>query len=230
MYQRSATIRKYDDESQSIEEINRAMDYILDFYQAVGGLVSEIDRKHSAFTKSSIEKIKYLMTSDHTIKGKLAEVLKLYSSKTDDERDELATVMEKHIQAGRQDFFDARSLYHKNVRSRRIARDSLVIMRNNDVEGLAEDYLMRQISAGYPIKRIRAFIDSLFADGGSEIEAENIPITCDSDFISLLLAAIRQGEEGLPYVVDMRSGRVERDGYYIPDMTIRKREVKNHVE
>jgi len=230
MRERAVSIKKYDDESQADEEIIKTIDYILDSYNAVGGLVSEIDRKHSTYTKSSIEKIQYLMTADQTIKGKIAEILKLYASIPENEKDSLAGIMEDNICVGRQEFFDSRSLYHKNVRSRRIDREPLAVSPNNELSGLAEEYLLRQINNGYPAARVRDFVNGLFIGGNSEIESKNIPITCDSDFILLILAVIRQNEKGMPYSVDIKNGRALRNGYYIPNMVIHKKEVKSSVE
>jgi hypothetical protein len=95
MRERAISIKKYEDEDQANEEIIKAIDYILDFYQSVGSLVNEIDRKHSTYTKSSIEKIQYLMTADQTIRGKLIEILKFYADTTGNERESIANVMEK---------------------------------------------------------------------------------------------------------------------------------------
>jgi hypothetical protein len=170
------------------------------------------------------------MTADQTIKGKLAGILKLYASVSKNERDSLAEIMESNVRLGKQEFFDSRSLYHKNIRSRRIDKEPLTVLPNGELSELAEKYILRQISNGYPAIRVRAFVDSLFADGNNEIKSENIPIACDSDFILLILAVIRQNEQGMPYSIDIKTGRVERNGYFIPNMVVRKQEAKSHVE
>jgi hypothetical protein len=229
MRERAMGIKKYEDEAQADEEIIRAIDFVMDSYQAVGGLVSEIDRKHTTFTKSSIEKIKYLMTADQTIKGKLTEILKIYARLPESGRDDLAGILEGHIRAGRQEFFDERSLYHKNIRSRRVEREPLAIEQKDDFTGLAEGYLLEQISNGYPTSRVRAFAEGLLADGKDVISSADISINDDSDFILLILVVIRQNERGMPYSVDMRDGRIERNGYFIPDMVIQKKKKKRHV-
>ena len=221
--ERAMVIQKSQDAEQSSQEVLQAMDYVLDFYKAVGGLVSEIDRKHSNYTKSSIEKIQYLMTADQTIKGKLAEILKIYAGKPEDERDGLAEIMETHTMVGRQEFFDARSLYHKNSRSRRVDREPLTIEQDTALWETAGEDLLKQLNIGYPVTRIRAFVEALFADGKKEIFAKDIPINSDTDFILLILAVIRQKERGMPYTVEMKSGRVERNGYVIPDLVIRRK-------
>ena len=171
------------------------------------------------------------MTADQTIKGKLVVILKLYANSSEDDRELLTDIMGRSTRVGRQAFFDSRSLYHKNVRSRRVDKEPLAVLPNGELGGLAEAYLLRQISNGYPAARIRVFVDGLFADGNDEIRSDNIPITCDTDFILLILAVIRQKESGMAYSVDMLNGSVERDGYAIPNMIIRKQKgVKAHVE
>ncbi|MDR1538050.1 MAG: DUF5716 family protein [Clostridiales bacterium] len=73
MYDRAMTVKKYEHPEKAQEDIFAAINYVLDAYQSVGGIITEIDLKHSACTKNSIEKIRYLMTADQTIKGKLAQ-------------------------------------------------------------------------------------------------------------------------------------------------------------
>jgi len=223
MRERAINIRNYGEE-EAEEEIQSDIDFIMDFYQAVGGLVSEIDRKHSNFTRSSIEKIQYLMTADHTIKGKLAEMLSLYSSGSEDEKSAIAGIMERHITADRQEFFDAKSLYHRNARNRRIDRDALVISPNDDLSLVAKDFLLERIASAYTIARIKEYLDSLFAEGADAVYPDSIGIADESEFIMLILALIRQGEDGLPYQIEIQQGQTYRDGYLIPNMIIRERQ------
>ena len=78
---------------------------------------------------------------------------------------------------------------------------------------------------------IRAFINNLFSNNVQEIKSENISITSDSDFILLILAVIRQNEGGMAYSIDLNThNQVERNGYIIPDMTVRRKESKKSVE
>lgn len=219
MRDRAVSIRGYDD-GQADAEILGDIDFIMDFYQAVGSLVSEIDRKHSNFTRSSIEKIQYIMTADHTIKGKLAEILTLYAGSSENDKNDLAKIMESHIQADRQDFFDAKSLYHRTVRSRRIKRDPLQVGADNDLSAIAKEYLFDRILSGYTISRINDYIESQFSDGTDAIVSDSITISSESDFIMLILALIRQGEAGLPFRIEVEAGQVERNGYYIPNLII----------
>ena len=89
---------------------------------------------------------------------------------------------------------------------------------------------MEQIKNGYPISRVCAYVEKLFAQGNSEITSENVAIDEDSDFILLLLAVLRAGDPEATYTVELADGTTERNGYRIPRMIIRKKEGLSHVE
>lgn len=224
LHERAKYVKKYEDISQAAENVNSSIDFIIDFYQTVGGLVSEIDRKHSIYTKSSIEKIQYLMTADQTIKGKLAELLKTFASASEEKREAICEIMEKNIHASRQEHFDSLSLYHKNVRSRRVYREPLTVEQTENPPKFSEEYLLSQLNSRYTPDKIRMFIRDLLSDK-NEMASNDIPITSDADFILLILAVIRQNDKEMPYSIEISStDRVERSGYFIPDMVIRKKE------
>jgi hypothetical protein len=90
--------------------------------------------------------------------------------------------------------------------------------------------MLEQIKNGYPVARVRAYVDSLFANGVESIKSEDILVNSDTDFILLVLAIVRANDKGMTYLVQMGKGRIERNGYRIPNMIIRKEEGKSHVE
>jgi hypothetical protein len=230
MCDRAMTIKKYEHPEEAREDIVAAINYVLDAYQSVGGIITEIDRKHSTYTKSSIEKIRYLMTADQTIKGKLAQLLKAYATSDIAQQETIGAMMERNINVNRQEFFDGKSLYHKSVRSRRMDAAPLAVDPPENVSSDLMGGMMEQIKNGYPISRVCAYIDKLFEHGNHEIASENLSIEEDSDFILLLLAVLRAGDPEVTYTVELADGTVERNGYRIPNMIIRKKEDLHHVE
>ena len=230
MRERAMGIKSYDDEARADEEILKSVDFVMHFYQSVGGLVSEIDRKHSNYTKSSVEKIQYLMTADQSTKGNLTEILKAYANADDLGRERVGQILEKFVRTNRQAFFDAQSLYHRSVRSRRGDRQPIPIAMGGGISEAAEKRLREQIVKGYPLARIRAYVETLLAHGVDEIASADIPIVDDTDFVLLILAVIRQNEQGMPHTVHIREGQVECSGYTIPNLVIRRKAVGSRVE
>ena len=224
LYKRAMTVKKYEEMSLAEDDVIKSIDFIIDFYQTVGNLVSEIDRKHSTYTKSSIEKVQYLMTADQSIKGKLADILKAYASATEEKREVICSKMEENIRANRQEYFDAHSLYHKKARNQRTNVEPLAVELNKNLSEFSNKHLLAQINSMYTPNKIRSFVKTLLSDR-DELTSSDIPITCDSDFILLILAVIRQNDKGMPYSIETNSAdKVERNGYFIPDMVIRRKE------
>ena len=230
MRERAMTVRKYEHDDEAGREVLSAIDYVLDIYQSVGNIINEIDRKHSIYTKSSIEKIQYLMTADQSIKGKLVELLKAYGNSSGAEHAEIGNMFERNIRVNRQEFVDGKSLYHKNIRSRRIDSDPLEITEDDAFSGTAIAGMLEQIKNGYPIARIRAYVNSLFTEGQTSVSSASIPIENDTDFILLILAIVRANERGMNYRVQMNDGQFDTNGYKIPNMTISRKEAKRRVE
>lgn len=94
MCDRAMAIKKYEHPDEAQGDIVMTMNYVMDTYQSVGGIITEIDRKHSTYTKSSIEKIRYLMTVDQTIEGKLAQLLKTYAAGDAIQQESIGVMME----------------------------------------------------------------------------------------------------------------------------------------
>lgn len=230
MLERAMTIKKYGNEQEAEQEIVSSIDYVLAAYQSVGEIINEIDRKHSTYTKSSIEKIQYLMTADQSIKGKLVELLRAYAEEEGEGRENIGVMMECNISVNRQEFFDGKSLYHKSVRSRRIDTQPLSIQKDDSFSDVAMAGMLEQIKNSFSLPRVRAYVDNLFADGENKISSEKIPVNSDTEFIMLILAILRANDKGMNYTVQMGGGTILQNGYRIPNMILRKKEGKTHVE
>jgi uncharacterized protein Yka (UPF0111/DUF47 family) len=230
MRKRAIAIKKYNSPEEADSEIFSAIDSILDTYRNLGSIINEIDRKKSVYTKSTSEKIHYLTSADQTIKSKLAELLKALANADNNDKDNIADMLNRNIKANRQEVFDAAALYHKNIRSKRVDREPIEIAKDDSLDSAAEKYLLAQIRNGFPLKRIRAFVDGLFTEGVISVSVSEIHIKSDDDFILLMLAVIRQHDVGMSYHIDVGEKRVDRDGYLVPEMTITRKKAANHVE
>jgi len=124
-----------------------------------------------------------------------------------------------------------KSLYHKTCTEvRRIDTTPLEVDSSEELFNDLMSGMIEQIKNGYPISRVCAYVDKLLAHGNSEITSENITIDEDSDFILLLLAVLRANDPEVTYSVELANGTMERNGYRIPHMMIRKKEELHHVE
>lgn len=229
--ERAMAIKKFDSPLQAEQEIVSNIDYILNAYQSLSGIINQIDRKHSNYTKSSIEKMRYLMTADQSIQGKLVELLKAYAEAESDNQVSIGNLMQYNIQVNRQEFLDGKSLYHKNIRSRRIDTPPLTVEKDNSFAERAMNDMMAHIKNGYSIGRVRRFVDVLLDNNDGFIESKDIPLQTESDFILLILSVIRANDRGMNYSIERKSGHVMCNGYQIPNMVLRKKDRRTqHVE
>jgi hypothetical protein len=232
MRERAMAVRKYETEDEAGEEILSAIHYTMDMYENLGNTTDEIDKRYHAYIKNSTDKITYMMSADQSLKGKIMDILKAYGKASRAERDRIGDILEANICINRQHFLDGESLFHKNILSRRLDGGSLEIADQRDFTDGALERLAGEFKNMYSLDRIRRFVEGLFstavldAAGNSLVKSENIFVDDDSDFILLILALLRSREQGTGYTVELEEGRVERNGYHIPNMKFCKSSIK----
>lgn len=223
MRKRARSVRRYESEEEADREIVDAIDYVLDVYQSIGGVVNEIDKKHSVYTKLSVDTIRYHMTADQTIGGKLAALLKDYAAASDSKREKIMALMERGVRVNRQEFLDGRSLWHRNIKSRRVSAEPLAINDRDGLLGAESDKLLTFANKDYSLRQISAYVDKLLGDKPT-VSFGEIDICDDHDFIMLLLATIRAGERLASFKAQVGAGSRSINGYTVPDITLTKKQ------
>jgi hypothetical protein len=230
MRKRAMSIRGYKNEDEAGGEILNAIDYVQDIYQSLGSIVSEIDKKHSNYTKLSVDTIRYHMSADQTISGKLVTLLKEYAASSGSTRIKFLSLMEQKICINRQEFFDSHSLWHRNIKSRRLSTEPLSVTNGARFSETEAEHLLKLMSSDYSLQHIQQFIKKLFGENSS-FSTEEMEIVDDREFIMLLLAAIRAGERNTNYKAHVGTGILRINGYGIPKMVFKKKKGgDNNVE
>lgn len=222
MKKRAITIRSYENEEEAGREIINAIDYVLDIYRNLGTIVYEIDKKHSNYTKLSVDTIRYHMSADQTISGKLVTLLKEFTVSGDSMKVKILGLMEQKVRTNRQEFLDGHSLWHRNIKSRRSSARALTI---NDAERLSEEeagQMLKFMRNDYSLQHVRLFMDRLFGDKDS-VSTGEIEVSDDREFLLLLLAAIRAGERNTSFKVQAGTGSLRINGYGIPQMVFTRK-------
>jgi hypothetical protein len=222
MRKRAMSIRGFKNEEEAEREITDAINHVLDIYQSLGNTVSEIDKKHSNYTKLSVDTIRYHMSADQTISGKLVTLLKRYASSSGRTQIKLLDMMEQNVRINRQEFFDGYSLWHRNIKYRRISTEPLAVNDNVRFSETEAEFLIKSMSSDYSLKHIQQFMDKLFGEKNSFSTGE-INIPDDREFILLLLAAIRAGERNTSFKTQVGTGTLKVNGYRIPQMVFSKK-------
>ncbi|MCL2066720.1 MAG: DUF5716 family protein [Treponema sp.] len=221
MRKRAMAIRKYQSEDEAGREIINAINYIIDVYQSIGEIISEIDKKHSTYTKRSIDTIRYHLAADQTIGGKLALILKTYAGSSGAREEKILGLMEKGVSVNRQEFFDGHSLWHRNAKRLRLPVEPLATAADTGLPQ-ADAEKLGFLNNEYSMVKIMEFMDKLFGERDI-ITTDEIEIDNDNEFIKILLATIRAGERNSIFKVQFGTGRRETNGYKIPELNFSRK-------
>ena len=222
MTAKAMAAKEYQNKSEAREEIQTTIEKITDSYGAVSLLLDEIDIKHSSMTKQSIDKIRYVMSADQTIKGKLVDLLKAYSSADEEQAPQLLSMLEDGITVNRQEYMDAGSLYHKNIRSRRSDEPPQPVEEELDIEKELLSAVVGKLRSGYSDARVKAYMDGLFVNGKTEVTSEEISVEDDTAYILTLLSVINAYKGNRGYHIQLLDGYVQKNVYRIPQFVLKK--------
>lgn len=221
---------RYEEEEAAAGDIIERIHYIMDTYETIDKMLEEIDRKNSAYTRASIEKMRYMLNTDRSIKGKLVELLSKAVENKGEAEIKFVEGLGDCVELFRQGYVDENSLYTPRVRKDK--RDEKP-MEMHPVEQEAGDAAFEEFidraKRSYSHTRVMDFVSSVMSEmdviTGAEISLED-----DEAFILLMLASIKGGDRNAFYKVEFTEGYMDNNGYRIPNMRfIRKGKIK-HVE
>ena len=212
-------------EADIIEKIN----YICDMYEQINLMVSDIDAKHSEYTKSSATKIIYLNNSDKSIKGHLETIFKAYAKANNDGKG-LANIlsnMQQSINVTNQGFIDPDSLTLPLVRNSRVDYEPMKIINTSEEAG---DYMMdiflREAQSSYTDEMIYEFMQRAF-QGEQEVLISDIPLPSFDAFVLLILGTLKKDDDKCFYEVIQEEGKLHSQGYVLPNIKFKRKEVLN---
>ena len=134
----------------------------------------------------------------------------------------LFEVLQEGITVNRQEYIDSGSFYRKNIRSRRSNEPPQPIAETPDIEKEILGAVVEKLRSGYSDARIKSFMDSLFANGKTEINSAEIAVNNDTDYILTLLSVVKAYKGRSCYRIQLGDGFIEKDGYRIPQFVLKK--------
>ncbi len=215
---------KYKTKSEANEDIILKIGEISDTYERLEEMLEEIDRKNSAYTRASIEKMRYLLNSDRSIKGKIVDLLTQISISLPDKQNILIGQLANAVELFRQGYLDEKSLFIRAAKSMKKEGKPLEITNSINEEGenaLAE--FLEKAKKSYSHARILQFMTSAMA-GISVVTSREIPLPDDESFILLMLGTLKSGEKNVFYQVEFNEGYIENNGYRVPEMRFIRKE------
>jgi hypothetical protein len=209
---------KYNTKEEASEDIIQKIQEIIEIYEAIDNMLTEIDRKNSAYTRASIEKMRYFLNADRSIKGKLVELLTTIAKNDRKHITHLLDLMEESVNIFKQESLDEKSLYIRASRNNKNEARPMEIRTIEDNGGEhALDEFIDKIKKSYSNKRVMEFIKSCMLNK-NVIATGDIPLPDDEAFILLVLASLRGNDKNSFYNIEFLEGYVSKNSYRVPDM------------
>ncbi len=214
--------RKYPNPEVAVARAGKAIDEVIDVFNSIDGFVSEIDNKNRTYINSTIGKIKFLLSEDDNIIGKLNSILryvKTSNAKGKIEKslklvDNLYTLNQVKVYSGESSLYTPRGSYTRNYNQMLddIALDGFELT----------DEFMRQFKSAYNEVEIKNFLEANMLDG--VLQASHM-ITYNTDNLTVLMTVYSlMYASNLDYDIKILDKRIEHKRYILKDFIIERRE------
>ncbi|NLY97672.1 MAG: hypothetical protein GX082_09640 [Clostridiaceae bacterium] len=214
---------KYITADDAMEDILYRINEISDIYEDLDDMLAEIDRKRTAYTRASMEKMRYLLTTDRSIKGKLVGILSAAAS----DREKWSEILADNVNLFRQSYIDEKSPYVKpNRMGRKEGKPLALAAIDENIGDQAFKDFLKKAKKQYSHSKIMAFMTDLMKDK-YVLNSNEIRLANDDEFVMLVLATLKKDENGVFYRVEFKDGHDTCDGYVIPRMRFIRREQAN---
>ncbi|MFC7677597.1 Wadjet anti-phage system protein JetA family protein [Paenibacillus sp. GCM10028914] len=215
MSSRSRNLNKASAQEEILHQINE----IIDIYTIVlPRLVAEIDRKHNAYIRATVQRFQYLTNRDRDFKGRLVSLLnQSRNSKSMEFVNEL-----QNLPFFRTEFISEESLFKRQKRRQPHEPDdmndaavdeSLMKQEINELKEKAKRAITR--------KKVVQFIEQLLETKSEQFSSE-LAINDIDDFLSTIISVIISDEKDIPFDIEFLEGDVLINGYRIPNMLYKK--------
>ncbi|MEG1570837.1 MAG: DUF5716 family protein [Clostridia bacterium] len=221
---RARLIRSFEGDEQARESIEALINEVVQSYERVQTIIDEIDIRHASYTRSSTEKMRYMLTADHTLKGKLIKLMGLYAAGAHQEQ--IFTTFLQGVHLMQEESLTPQALYHKTARMQRKLQPVEPVVFTQHEDRQAIEATMDKLQGRFGTAKVRKFMQELLKHA-QQVHMADIPITTDEDFLFLLLGAVRAYEKDMPQQILVEEGTVQSNGYLVPNLTFIKKE-KDH--
>lgn len=209
----------YSSDEDGKEDILMKINFIANTFENIEGMIADIDKKHVEYTNASIDKIRYIMNADRSVKGKLVELLKRSKETNVFERMEEGIIVYQH------GYLDTGSMYDRVKRTIKSEGKPISVEEAETDNNLIESFLC-SIRSQYSTRKIDEFVEQ-YLKGRETFGTEDLEMADTDEFVLFMLGTIRAGQKSAGYQVEFLEGTIEKEGYRLPRVQFFKRGWKN---
>jgi len=210
-------------------EILSKMNTIVDKLNDLEQLVSRIDERNNAYVSAATEKMRYLLRSDKSIKGKLTKLFEQLARDYSKGETKLLETLSESFELHRHGYIEESSLFTRSP-SMRYTDDEPLELPQFDAElanQLADEFAQNSFSRFTPERVNRFVIDQM---GSAErVNVNQWPLEQLESFLYLMHAFLKGFETESFYRLEFLEGRQQGHHYDVPNMDFVRRR-NEHVE
>ncbi len=213
--------RRYASSDLAIARANKAIDEVIDVFNSIDGFVSEIDNKNRTYINSTIGKIKFLLSEDDNIIGKLNSILKYIKNTNEKGKidksmrlvDTLYTLNRTKVYSQENSLYTPRGSYSRNYNQ---------MLDELGLEGfeLTDDF-MQQFKSAYNEVEIKNFLEANMVDG--KLLASHMIHYETEDSLVLMTVYCIMYASNLDYDITIFDRGIEHKRYRLKDFLIERR-------
>lgn len=189
-------LKRIDDYNEAFHYIEERLRFVSDSFTALEHLILAIDRKNEQYISAAAAKILFFTNQSDDVEGIFNRLFKIVVGARDFDYNQLFNLSQIRN-------LDTQSLY--NQRRVRIETIPEAIVFDDDMisEEFRQEKLSRLLKNNiYNKKEINAYVDSLLRNQ-SQIEAANVPLDTQEDYVRLILIFLYSKSVGMHYDIEL---------------------------
>ncbi|WP_026961448.1 Wadjet anti-phage system protein JetA family protein [Alicyclobacillus herbarius] len=190
------------DESEGRYEVVRMIQFIIDTFESIDDTLREIDRRNTAYSRASAERLQYLLNTDRDVKGKLIELLKALPPIDAAEDSPLLEEM-RQLPLYQVQWVDADALYTEPTRRQRSRPRPLQVSQQVAEAAFAAEAeeMLERMDSIFSEARIVEFILRQMDEKGV-LHTRALRLKEMEDFLRTMMALIKADEPEVPFDVE----------------------------
>jgi hypothetical protein len=200
------------------------INYIVDKLNELEDLVNKIDERNNNYVSAAAEKMHHLLSSDRSITGKLSKIIAKISGELKNGFEDSLNLVINNITLQRQETVTDRSLYSRNSRFERLLiTDPLPLnVISPEAAKKMQEIFQQEAQNRFSHQSLIDFMSEQF-NITTELNSTTLKIDNQDQFILTMMAFIRGFDDNLFYRMKINDGKVDNNGYELPNLEFYKR-------
>ena len=222
-------IENENDRDEAHSKVIEMITGVISYFNSYDEIEKEIERKHSKYLRSAVNRAKFAFLNTNNIEGKLSTILRNLANAFDAEEDR------EIYDDVPDDYCRIFNMFPQNFISGESLKTIGVSKKINDVDEIftsqiiPEEELIKRHAAlknktehRFSRKNINAYVQMILKDK-TEINASEIELTSKRDMIRLIFICIYGRDKKSEFIVTLKDNIIHEKGFTFKDFTLKRR-------